>query len=484
MFEKMLAKRALYKAGFSADRIEAAAKMLLDPPNGILTLDKAFFDSAPKGIGKALAKILPDSSATELRISKRDWDGASSSVSASLVKSVMSGLNFDTFGVRYALADVIDALPKTRITSLSVKSAELDTDVYKAFARSLPKSKIETLRLENTDIASCMTLNGLAKGLCSSSVRKLELPDNDLESIALGCLGVAFEKGSNVEELDLSFNKVGHIRLGELTEKLPPSLKTLKLNDVALVDPRNVGNMADGLVKSGHLKRLEMRCAGLDERTLPELFKAFRAGALESVDLSGNRINDAAALALADVLKEKSCRIVETRLGDKVEEIRNTVVGRKENHVSAGVLAQVKEAERMNAERLKTAEEKQKAVETVASAGENVAVLDAFTLAKAGKTDVLMSRGGLKPSDLKRSDEQGKALVVHIAEAGQLAEVFKPEFWKNPKEMQETWDMLSDEHKVQMDGKDGRPSFQHAKNKVMADFVKNSVRQRSAAETR
>lgn len=484
MFEKILAKRALYKAGFDSARIEAAADMLLSPPNGVLTLDKAFFDSAPKGIGTALAKILPDSAATELRISKRDWSEKAHCATASLTPSVGLNLNFDTFGARYALADVIDALPKTKISALLVKNAELDADVYKAFARSMPKSKLETLHMDNTDIAPNMILDGMLEGVFASPIRSLNLANNDLGSVSLGCLGVAFAKGCSLEELDLSFNLIGHIRLGEMAEKMPPSLKTLKLNDIALVDPRDVGNMAEGLLASGCLKRLELRCTGLDERTLPELFKAFRGGFLESVDLSGNRIDDKTALALAGVLNEKKCRIAETRLGDTVAEIRNTVVGRSSNPVSATALARVNEAERNNANELRMRRDQEKAAAAVAEAGENVAILDAFTLAKAGKADVLMKDKALPASDLKRRDAEGKALIVHVAEAGQLAEVFKPEFWKNPKEMQETWDLVPQERRGQMDGKDGRPSFQHVKNKVMSDFVKNSVRQRSFNESR
>ena len=281
MFEKLMAKRALYKAGYSSEDAEKTAGFLLSPPDGVLTLDESFFKTAPKGVGKALAKILPDSSATELRISEKGWEEKDPFAStARIVRSIVNDkLNFNTFGDRFALADVIDALPKTKIKTLSVKNAQMDVDVYKAFARSLPSSKLETLRMENTDIAERMGLIGMVDGICASPIRKLELPDNDLNSFSLGALAVSFEKGANIEELDLSFNKIGHIRLGEMCERLPESVKTLKLNDVALVTPREVKYMAECLNKSRKgLKRLEMRCSGLDERTLPELFPHFKGG--------------------------------------------------------------------------------------------------------------------------------------------------------------------------------------------------------------
>lgn len=483
MFEKLMAKRALYKAGYSSEDAEKTAGFLLSPPDGVLTLDESFFKTAPKGVGKALAKILPDSSATELRISEKGWGEKDPFAStARIVRSIVNDkLNFNTFGNRFALADVIDALPKTKIKTLSVKNAQMDVDVYKAFARSLPSSKLETLRMENTDIAERMGLIGMVDGICASPIRKLELPDNDLNSFSLGALAVSFEKGANIEELDLSFNKIGHIRLGEMCERLPESVKTLKLNDVALVTPREVKYMAECLNKSRKgLKRLEMRCSGLDERTLPELFPAFQGGYLQSVDLSGNAIGDKTALALADALKAEGCLISQTHLGDRVSEIRNTVVGRERNPVSDAALAAVNAAEKENAVKIRSIQGREQAVETVRNAGAKAEDLDVFTLAKAGRTDVLFSLNKVKPEDLKKCDADGKALIVHIAETGKVADAFKPEFWKNPKEMQETWDLLSPEHKKQMDGQNGRPLFRQVKNKVMAEFVKNTVQTRNS----
>ena len=73
---------------------------------------------------------------------------------------------------------------------------------------------------------------------------------------------------------------------------MSPSVETLKLNDVALIDPRNVKNFAEGLVKSGHVKHLELRCTGLDSETLPMLFPVFHYGVVQCGDLSGNSIDD------------------------------------------------------------------------------------------------------------------------------------------------------------------------------------------------
>ncbi len=484
MFEKMLAKRALYKAGYNPERIEETVETLLSPKDGILTLDKSFFKDAPKGIGKALAKILPSSSATELRISKRDWNYEPKTSMGTLTAGINARLNFDTFGARYALADVIDALPKTSITSLSIKSCEPDNDTYKAFARSLEKSKLKSLYMEDTDIANYMILDGMLKGICSSPIEKLSLPNNNLSFTALTGFAVAFSKGARIKELDLSFNNIDHIALGQMAENLPPSVETLKLNDVALIDPRNVKNFAEGLVKSGHVKHLELRCTGLDNRTLPLLFPAFQNGVLQSVDLSGNSVDDKTALALADALSDKKCTVCETKLGKTVENRRNTVAGRLRNPVSESVLEKVYAAERANADKQRAAVEREQAFEAVRNAGDNAETLDPFTLAKAGQVDVLIKQPGFSPSDFKRCDEQGKALIVHVAESGALAAAFTAPVWKNPKEMQETWDLVPAEHKRQMDGQDGRPLFQHVKNKVMADFVRNNLKGRSVSAGR
>ena len=81
----------------------------------------------------------------------------------------------------------------------------------------------------------------------------------------------------------------------------------------------------------------------------------------------------------------------------------------------------------------------------------------------------------MSAADYARKDDAGKPLLVHIAEAGTLDAVFKPELWKNPADMQKTWDMVPDKFKKQMDGKEGRPSFARNKNRVMAAAVRTAV---------
>ena len=88
-------------------------------------------------------------------------------------------------------------------------------------------------------------------------------------------------------------------------------------------------------------------------------------------------------------------------------------------------------------------------------------------LAKENKT--------LTAEDYRQKNAEGYRLIDALAYSKQLNKVFAPQHWNNAKDMQTVFDMLSDIHKAQLDGKDGRPSFKVLKNQVMAAAVRQKI---------
>lgn len=156
-----------------------------------------------------------------------------------------------------------------------------------------------------------------------------------------------------------------------------------------------------------------------------------------------------------DCLGKKNALSVETRQRiERLEHIKKGITHPEANHESAPKTQQPDETERF-ADWFKEA----------SANGDFNKIYD--KLAKENKT--------LNVEDYKRTDENGICLIHALAYSKQLDKVFSPRHWNNAKDMQTVFDLLSDGHKAQLDGKDGRPNFKVLKNQVMAKAVRRNV---------
>ncbi len=110
---------------------------------------------------------------------------------------------------------------------------------------------------------------------------------------------------------------------------------------------------------------------------------------------------------------------------------------------------------------------------------------EGITLCDALETGVLPQAlaGRKKPlsaAECLASDAAGIPFIQKAARAEQLALIFKTSLWVDAKEFQKTWQNVDEQHKWQMDGKNGRPSYQKIKNEIMRKAVYTNLNKRNA----
>ena len=75
-----------------------------------------------------------------------------------------------------------------------------------------------------------------------------------------------------------------------------------------------------------------------------------------------------------------------------------------------------------------------------------------------------------------KEEKDGVSLLSAAIRAERLDTLFSSKNWNNAKEFAAAWDHVPPEHRWQLDGKDGRPSFPKIKNEVMKKAVLSAVR--------
>lgn len=472
MTSRLKAIRLLYKAGYpSQEKAAEVADLLLTPQNGEIVLDYGFFCGAPNGIGETLAQILPDSEASKLTISDHNPVYGCTHTPIALLRTNCNR----NFGDRLKFDALFGCLNNTKITELSIADAPFGDAAYAALDRTLSETKTLTaFTARHTDIAEAIR-NGVFKArLDSSSLQKLALPDNALSSAEAIAVAEKFGKNGRVSDIDMSENKICSPDIDRFFALLPDAARKLNLNEAALTDRRSAAAVGKGLTLAPQLTDLDVSVTELDSRGAADLFAAFPRTGLLRVNLAGNELRDADGEALAAALSHKDCTIYRTRITEQAAPKRRTFWFTPANVLSAPVLEKIKEAEKKNEAKYAIVLDQEKARETYAafSEGEKNDPANIFVAAKAGKIAEVLKKRPLTAADYAQKDEDGKPLLIHIAESQTLDAVFNEKHWNNPKKMQELWDSVPAGFKTQMDGRNGRPSFIRNKNKVMAKAVK------------
>lgn len=481
MFDTIKAVRTLHRVGYSADEARKTAEMILSPAADTLVLDHDFFRNAPDGVGTAIAKILPSSKARKLVIAaerKSRFD-----VTPLLTAGLRQKMGKPSFSVQYGISEIFKALPQTGITELAVCDTKLGSRAYRDLSSVLPKTGIECLRFDNCDFGDAIHSGGIAEAIGKSRLKILELPNDHLLSGHMSAFvnRLGREATAGPERLNLSGNSLHSAEAGKMWKELfarMPGLKSLDVSRMFFGDPAGLEALARSLPAAKNLTDMDIGRAALDDAGAPRLFDVLPQTNLLRLNLAGNNLRDASAEKLAEVLATPGCRIYETHFTDSIGKVENSLRDHERNPASAAAAAKVAVAEKRNAERHRVRREQEEARRTYAAPEDAAGFADdtlLFTAAKAGKIADVIALKPLSAADYARKDDAGKPLLVHIAEAGTLDAVFKPELWKNPADMQKTWDMVPDKFKKQMDGKEGRPSFARNKNRVMAAAVRTAV---------
>ncbi len=485
MFDMIKAVRTLHRAGYSADEARETAERIIFPAADTLVLDHDFFKNAPDGVGGAIAKILPSSAARKLVIAAEKKSPFN--LTPSLTGHLRQKLGKPPFSVQYGIPEIFKALPQTGITELSVCDTKLEARAYKELSSVLPKTGIECLRFSNCDFIDALPSGDIAQAVGKSRLKTLELSDCHLlpghMSDFLNKMGQ--EAAAGPERLKLAGNSLHFAEAGKMWKELfarMPGLKSLDVSRMFFGDPTALEALARNLPEAKNLTDMDIGRTAMNDAGASCLFDVLPQTNLLRLNLAGNNLHDSSAEKLAEALAAPGCLIYETHFADSIRGVGNSLRGHERNPASAAAAAKVAAAEDRNAQRHRVRLEQKEARRTYTVPEDPAGITDdafIFRAAKAGKIVDVIARRPLSAADYARKDGAGKSLLVHIAEAGTLEAVFKPELWKNPADMQKTWDMVPDEFRKQMDGCEGRPSFTRNKNRAMAAAVRTAVSARN-----
>lgn len=326
------------------------------------------------------------------------------------------------------------ALPLTEVRSLNLTRNELDDEGALALASCLSRTRLETLFLRKNDISD-KGCSALAAALQQSRLKDLDLSSNGLSAKSADDLAVALPN-SCVEKLSLSDNEIGNDGIKSLAKVLPNSkIKELDLFNCGITDEGAkhllvaLQNPACRVSKINVNATERYVCGELDTSRLisPELKKLI----LKAVENNKAR-EDERAKAKEEALNEnvpETVKAAAENVGTAKEAVENGMLIKA---AYAGCLPEV-----------------------------------AASLAAKGQTPP--AEAFLTP------DKNGCTPLSLVCEQKKLAELLTPEIFKNAQDVQKLWNAVPPADKDQMDGKEGRPSFQKVKNAVMTNAVRSAM---------
>lgn len=343
------------------------------------------------------------------------------------------------------LSGFLDMVGKTGATRLNLRQTKL---ILKddAFVCFLNDKKIESLTYSVSDDG----MDGFLEKLGETKLKKFDMSYSD-----------AREKG-----LSLAFSR------------LPPTLEALEtecniIGEGAVLDALCAG------IRPLRLKELNLQCCSLTNTSLEKLIEAFPPE-LESLNIGNNtNITDKSGNLLLKRLKRPDCIIRKLDI--------DGMFG-----MSKGLQKELREAAQDNNDRYMQKLQCQKA-EQIAKTKEGLRIKNAVKNASKeniksllhdaleyGAADAAFDKmretgAVLTLKDALATNEDGKTLLEACRDMGKLPQLMAPEMFGNVKDFKEVFDALSEKDKRLYDGKDGRPTLQQAKNKIMAEAVRRSL---------
>lgn len=343
------------------------------------------------------------------------------------------------------LSGFLDMVGKTGATRLNLRQTKL---ILKddAFVCFLNDKKIESLTYSVSDDG----MDGFLEKLGETKLKKFDMSYSD-----------AREKG-----LSLAFSR------------LPPTLEALG-TECNIIEEGAVLDALCAGIRPLRLKELNLQCCSLTNTSLEKLIEAFPPE-LESLNIGNNtNITDKSGNLLLKRLKRPDCIIRKLDI--------DGMFG-----MSKGLQKELREAAQDNNDRYMQKLQCQKA-EQIAKTKEGLRIKNAVKNASKeniksllhdaleyGAADAAFDKmretgAVLTLKDALATNKDGKTLLEACRDMGKLPQLMAPEMFGNVKDFKEVFDALSEKDKRLYDGKDGRPTLQQAKNKIMAEAVRRSL---------
>lgn len=362
------------------------------------------------------------------------------------------------------LAKNLHMIPK--VETLDVSGCRVGNESGAELLKALGRSNVTEFHMENI-FANSEIAPVFKEALPASKLKRLYAGNNYyMKDDAYAAL-IAVLPQTKIERLDLAKGNVSNLSAAAFEKALPEC-------SVCALNVQKAGFSEDGMksfingVKGSKLIDLDMSRMHLSEKTAQILTDALPDLPVKKLryDL-WHMYSDDYYDKTAAALRNPRCRLEQPLFG--VSYLR------PEN---AKKITEACEFLKSNAAyRLAVARKtKDNAKKSVPDGTGLVEALENGLLKQA-----LLKHPPLTVKDCTEENKNGVSLISAASRAEKLDVLFSAAHWNNAKEYAAAWDRVPGEHRWQMDGKDGRPSFARTKNEVMKKAVmtvlhKNNVR--------
>ncbi len=334
-------------------------------------------------------------------------------------------------------------LPETRILHLSLANNGIGKASFPVLLENIPASRLLSLNLSRNSLNDDF-ITDLAALLPRTNLRELSLAGAGMTGTSSGPLMDAVA-AAKVQVLDISGSRIQGNSMTELIGKLP----------------------------AASLKKLNLEHTGMTEKDAFLLLKTLPDTSITDIAFTlRGRPSDRFLETLTSFMKDPACRLENARvdmLGLSDYEKSLVKEAQDEMRSNASHRNYYKNKILMNSHR-ETADAGMPLRDAV-----DEGLLPQVMTARAKEGKTLNIEECLDPHPITQMP-----FVVYAAKAEQLPILFRADNWKNAKDMQTVWNAVPKEHRWQMDGRRGRPSFQKEKNAILERTVKAALSARTA----
>ena len=374
---------------------------------------------------------------------------------------------------------------------LTILQSDLSGQDWKTVRENADKGNIKSLFLKDNDIETLRAFFD-SKEPCkldSLTIRKCGLIDEDFTRLAEGVIAK-----SSLKRLDLNQNFVNGDGLCDVIKALPDTLEEFSIKYAWLrKNAKAVQVLADKVETMPNLKVLDLSSSGISTNELkilmPKLPPSLRTINLEDSDA----IDDEGMRIVLDALRRPDCRITSTnaknlrkKTGDAASQQLELDVRQAE---ADNAIASMADQQRLKADQIAKAKGGKTLEERLSEADIGTIKSMLHTAVQTGLLPLAFDRlsalgGTLTERDLKSGNDKGETFVQACFKMRQTKTLMRPEVYGNAKDYQSAYDSLPETEKKMFDGRDGRPSFLKMKNQVMAAAVKKALAGKSATANR
>jgi len=211
------------------------------------------------------------------------------------------------------LSDVCKAWQETESKFIYIKlgGEAISDSCMEELVKALKiQTELNALILADSQLSK-NALGTLFASIGEEALQTLNLGKNNIEDADAGKLAT-FIASSQLEELNLAENKIGDIGVEKIKNSAPSSLQHLNLSKNQITSAST-----DVLITlSNRLVSLDLSGNKLDTETVKKIAENLKESTpLRSLNLSGNTIDEAAAIAWAAVIKNPQYQILSINLG-------------------------------------------------------------------------------------------------------------------------------------------------------------------------